>query len=59
MKLFFSSIIAIGFLKEEDGKFSFWIDLLDFDDGESSCSLFCIEKAGDEWFFDLFFIHII
>ena len=47
------------FLKEQDGSISFWIDLLDFDDGENSCSLFCIEKAGDEWFFDLFFIHII
>lgn len=59
MKILFFSLIAIGFMKDEDGKYSFWFDILDFDDGENSVSLFCIEKAGDDWFFDLMFIHII
>ncbi len=63
MTNFYIGIFDFGFYKE-DGKISFWFDILrvfgqpEEDEDQSGSSLFCIEKNGDNWEVDIFFIHI-
>jgi len=59
---FYVGFFDFGFYIK-DKKISFWFDILRVvgkpeEDSDEGSSLFCIEKSGDEWVIDIFFVHI-